>query len=469
VLPFSGRTTLVGLLALGLISLLGLVPDPFGEGRLVEPAPELDRITLRTELFRRRASGEQDVAVVDLDVQDEGGAPAGPAETDTDVLAPRDPRLALLRDRLAGLAATLDAGGVALERPCLRRDETGACARRALDRFLDRLVATALGEAAEPVRWMQYGDSLTNWAWFTGELRRRLQAQFGDAGFGLAYLANPSPAPTLERREGVRIAHGGFDTRFVLWEDDPAFGPAGVAFHAGPGAWFRARTVDGGAPWGRVGLYLADPDGGAGLRLEAEAGARPVSLEVPPGRSVFRWLSLDAPSATVRLADFSTDTTWQGVVLETGGPGVVVDNVGLVRGRLTFLERIQQWEGQLAGRPPDVLVFFYGAVSGHDHDPAWHRAPPPEAWVSELEAAHEAVLGRARAALPDRDCLVLGHLTRGIQVDGELVEAPSVAPTVAVQRAAARAHGCAFWDARALLGPDGPAASSCADRGDWRV
>ena len=425
-----------------LLTLLYWMPSPL-KGPWVETAPDLTRIALRTNLFERTLRA----AAAPIPVITREELTAAPVDTPTDDISV-DRELEALHARVSPLADALDTAGVSIERPCVAPDEAG-CGRYALDRLLDRMTDTLLGRTDTPVRWAQFGDSLTAWSLLVGELRELTQAQFGDAGHGFVYLDNPLDK-SHEQQSGIALEHGDFYVRSTLFHDDPAFGLSGIAFRPLDDSWTRiTRTSDSSSPFERLGLLFQSETGHATLRVATPAGANTYTIEGEPGVSSLAWIDVP-PSREVTVDSFEPSVTWHGLLAERQAPGFVVDNIGLVRGRIGYLRKIRDWERQLALRDPDVVAFFYGSVTGHDRDPAFLRNPSP-AWRDALRDDTESVYARLRDALPDRDCLVIGHLTRAERGRSGVREVEQTAVTVDIQRRAAQRTGCAFWDSHAVV------------------
>ncbi len=418
---------------------------------LINADPLDAKLELRTHLFERTLTAPGDAVVV---LQ----APTPSPEEQRAAQAAEQERAALvaLHEQFDRLLSQLDTGGVSIERPCLDGKED-ACTRRALDALLDKMVDTARGTATTPVRWSQFGDSLTAWALLVGEFRRLTQAQFGNAGHGFVFLGNPMRGG-FEQQSGIEMTHGSFSVRSALFHEDPAFGLSGTSFRALDRSWTRIVPTDlDSQSLGRIGMLFQSESEQATVRVTTETGARVHAIAATPGEPALHWIEVPN-SRDVKLDQFDTSTAWHGVLTDHDGPGFVVDNLGLVRGRIGHLRKIANWSAQLSLRDPDIVAFFYGAVTGRDQDPAFLR-DPDAAWRNALREDSQAVYRAARQALPDRDCIVLGHLTRGERTRNGIVEVAQTRITVDLQREAALAEGCAFWDSNALVSSTGgPAA-----------
>ena len=298
-------------------------------------------------------------------------------------------------------------------------------------------------EAGRPglVPVLQFGDSHTAADLWTGQLRRRFQARFGDAGPGLLLPARPwrgYPHP------GVREAfnHAWPASSLREREGDGLVGLAGAALSLADGesyrieAPFRSFAVDTlGPPEDAPGLDLPGP-----LQATDLAQVGPLVLRSytpPPEFDGAAGLAITLPE-TSRLL---------GVDLRSGRPGILYQELGLNGAELFDLER---WNPELrrallAQAAPGLLVLAYGTndLGRGDLDPADYRA----------RAAALFARLKAEAGCP---ILVVGPVDRGAKLRRQLPALRAGARIVVESlRLAARDARCAFWDARAAMGGAG--------------
>lgn len=418
--PLTSRTALVLGVAVLLACGLSWVPKPWGEGQLLDVRPDFSGLGRGGPLPEEQAREEETVQAVAL-------PPAG----DTDV--PQDARDEAVVGVIDALAQSLGPPVTPIERPC-RREEEGVCVERAMDAFYAQLYEVARGTADEPAVWTQLGDSMTAWVAGPTRFRALLQEQFGDAGIGAFLPGDPGHARALQ---AVARTESGWSVRTAPFREDPAFGLNGAVFRGG------RTTVVSPVPVDRAGVLAAGP-GEATLVADTE---HPLSLSTGLTTVDVR------PTRRVTFDGFDEHTPITALLLERSGPGVRVDNLGVVSMRADQLLKTEDatWIAQARALDPHVLVFYYGAMTEHE-DMAWHRRPPPDDWLAMYEARYARVLDRAARA--DVDCLVLSMLTRA-EPDpsgNHFVVFDSVGPTVAAQRRAALAQGCAFFDSFAAMG-----------------
>ncbi len=306
-----------------------------------------------------------------------------------------------------------------------------------------------------------FGDSHVACDLFTGALRRRLQARYGDAGHGFVLLGS---AWSLYRPLDVlRGATPAFPTRRLRPRDrEPVRFGLGGAFSTsvarGAVAWVAtAPTGSVGNAAARIELFYERAPGGGRLRVSLD-GREQAILETAAAspRAGYHVISAtDGPHRVEVEALGPGPVTVYGAVLEREGPGVVVDSLGVPALASTSL--LQSDEAllaeHLARRAPDLVVQAFGT-----NDVRWEGLDLPH-----YRRDVALVLARLRRAAPDASCLVLGPIDRVHRPsDGEWVT--SLDEVVGQQRAAATDAGCAFWDQRAAMGGEGSMARWMAPR-----
>lgn len=323
----------------------------------------------------------------------------------------------------------------------------------ALDGFYARLAAVEAHTPRTLLRVAVYGDSVVADDKVPARIRARLQARFGDGGPGFV-LASP-PSRWYHHRD-VALTARGFTVHTVVQDERPdaLLGYAGMAFDArdagasttltlGPRAvspatlrvsWWFLQQPGGGSFEARAG-------GGAPERVRTDATVATPAEHTRSAPSGVRELTLQTTpgSGPVRL---------YGAVLEREGPGVVVDNLGLVGSSAAALRRGDErlWRAHLARRGVDLAVFLLGA------NEAFRGTIDPE----RSQRTFEAMLAAVRAT-PSVHCLVMAPLDEAT-VDGDVVATrPTIPLLVEAQRRAALAQRCAFWNTFAWMGGRGSA------------
>jgi lysophospholipase L1-like esterase len=315
--------------------------------------------------------------------------------------------------------------------------------REPLAHFHEALSALAAGARSDHVRILFFGDSHAQGELWTGGLRRRLQARFGDGGPG--FFAAGSPR---HRNDALTSkSHGAFvvsprDPATTSRSGDGKLGLGGLVARSERGTSgleIAPRTPgDSSMRWDVCSLAGAKEDavrvGGTGLEPNVVHGA--------PGELVHTVVKTQPPH---RLTIDVGGAALCGVVGEREGrPGVVLDALGINGARFATMLAWDEatFRAELARRKPDLVVLEYGTNEASD------RPPRPADLARDLAD----VVARVRGGAPLASCLVLSLTERNDRVD----ETPILRDAEA--EAAARA-GCAFWDTYDEMGGRGSLAA----------
>jgi hypothetical protein len=323
---------------------------------------------------------------------------------------------------------------------------------RALDAFYTKLARVDAKGAGSIARIAWFGDSIVVSDLVSGELRRKLQRRFGDAGHGFVLLANAWPA--YLHWDVERYATAGFRVSTIVgpYAEDGWYGLGGVAFRADKNVLARIGTAKTGNFGRNVSRFVVDyaeePHGGSfTLRVDgreiatvdtnaSEPRARDYEVRVPDG------------SHELELTTLAGESRLFGVVLERDGPGVVLDALGVQGARIRFLDKQDDahWAEQLRWRAPELLVYEFGANESSD------------GFVYSMADFHRTmhdVLAQGKAALPNASCLVIGTMDRAAKQGDDIVSVRVVPSLVAEQRAVALELGCAYFDTYRAMGGKG--------------
>jgi lysophospholipase L1-like esterase len=299
-----------------------------------------------------------------------------------------------------------------------------------------------------------YGASHTAADLWTGELRRRLQDRFGDAGHGFVF---PIRWNLGYRHQDLQVESS---KGWLVWrhkKDDPQpvgdFGYAGLtATSADPNDFAVVRTtVDN--EHGRLAARLevwtrTAPDGGT-LLVEVDGRLEKVPTRSTKTEAVFHvWKVRDGPHV-VRIAPAGDGpVTIYGMVFERLLSGVILDQLGIPGMRADILTHWleQTWSDQIVRRHPDLVVLAYGTNDVGDDD------EPIEVYADTWRK----VLTRVRKAVPEASCLLVGPTDRlAKDALGHKHTLPRTEAVIATQQKIAAEFGCGHWDAQAAMGgPD---------------
>ena len=415
--------------------------DLVAELNLLPPVRSLLPWAEEEQPATREVSAEQIVAATDeldraLEKRLRGQGPATTTSTKTTTTTPStSTSTGEDRDREVAKGVTIDGTIHPLENA------------RALGQFYAALRRTALKEPGALTRITHYGDSIIIEDLWTSTVRRRLQERFGDGGAGFLFLARP----------WEWYGHLGVVMKFTdAWHyyrvtigqiHDAFYGYGGVSFlAAGPGSRATYATTTEGTTGRAVSrfevYYLAQPGGGSvEVAVDGEV-ADTFSTAAAAVGSAYRLVEMpDGPHTIVAQSVGGGPVRLFGVTMERTGPGVVYDGIGLLGASARALLEPDEthWKEQFAHRRPDLVVLTFG-TNESDHD-------------LSLTAYREQlgrVVARIRAVAPFASCLLVGPPDRG---DPSTRETRSIIPKiVGVQRDAALAGGCAFWDTYAAMG-----------------
>lgn len=387
--------------------------EPLPLARLVEPPPAPPPPRILVEPMRRSAGRSPEKIAEHL--------PVVPPRVRADMLPQRQP----------GIATPLEIPD------------------HALDTFFQRLALTEADTPHGISRVLHWGDSTIAADGITSVVRRRMRERFGDGGPGFLAAAI-DPVWTL--RPGLLQESDGWEMHTIVWDGEPVrrCGLAGTAAIASDEASSRlaGRLVDD----QRLLLhrfelfYRAQPRGGTIELLLDEELVETVATTSDTPADQFLTVERSARELTIRAVGDGPVTVY-GAVLETTGPGITWETFGLAGVSVWNLlqQERQHFKRQIARRTPDLLVLQTGG----------NELPHPG--LTTGEGARYArglarLLKRLRSAAPEASCLLIGPLDQAVRERTALESHPLIERVIRIQRAEATAAGCAFWDARAVMG-----------------
>ncbi|MCB9611115.1 MAG: hypothetical protein H6722_01535 [Sandaracinus sp.] len=322
---------------------------------------------------------------------------------------------------------------------------------RGLAPFYRQLLKTALEEDGAITRIAHYGDSSIATDHITYTLRRELQARFGDAGHGFVLVAK-GYLPYRHRDVDHRASES-WQLREITRNHDSTgwYGFGGIQFRGRPGATAHFGTSDQGPVGGVVSRFLVyyqkHPRGGAfDHRVDGGEWTRTEARAEPPEDAV---LELDVPTGehTLDLRFAGGQPRLYGVALESDGPGVVYDSLGLVGARASRLLNFdaEHVARQLRMRGTNLVVLGFGGNEAEDNIQG-----------ARYRTDYTQVLQRMHGGREDLGCLVFAPLDQGERdARGRVVTMENLPVIVEAQRAAAAEAGCAFFDTLEAMGGEG--------------
>jgi len=332
--------------------------------------------------------------------------------------------------------------------------------------FFEALAEGDAGLREGPVRAVYFSNSEIGFDRVTSQMRRMLQARFGDGGKGFIAAA---PGWRYQRHRDIIWERGGtWKTEDVLDGrlPDGRYGLGGVrAVNDGP-AWIRFATLTeeeslkggyypfpAGTRFERFQLFYQAFPGGGDVRVEIDGGSfvdtvRTTGFEIRD--RVFTAELEDAPH-TVRVFAEGVPSHLYGAVFERR-EGFVLDAVMVVGAWADTQHNYDEehLKRQISLRRPDLVVFQWGAKE------LMRNTDMGERQVRAFRRAYAKSIRRTMAGT-DRgtSCLVVSPKDMGMRDRNLIVSRPAVRKLVGAAEAAARDTGCAFIDLFTAMGGEG--------------
>ncbi len=316
---------------------------------------------------------------------------------------------------------------------------------RALAAFYRRFSELLRGKSADHLRIAVYGDSNLTEDLLTGEMRRVLQARYGDGGHG--YVAFGKPWAWYHHMDVEHDLEPRGWKSFAVSTDavrDQAYGLAGIAAESvsgGARAW--VRTAPSSAPVGtrvsRIHVFYLERPGGAGFKVRVDGeDLATIATERDRLATGFRQFSVpDGPHGIGFVADRGVRLF--GVALERETPGVVIDSFGVGGANEVLLARMNPTivREALGHRRYDLVIYLTGTTEDDDsrHDAA----------LTERIRLHQRTL-------PEASCLVLSPFDFAYGTEKKPRVSKRMARLARRKERVAAETGCGFWDFHAAMG-----------------
>lgn len=299
-------------------------------------------------------------------------------------------------------------------------------------------------------RLLFYGDSHIARDHYTGQLRRRLQKRFGDAGAGFAPLADPFDH--YRHQDLVIAPRGHWKQIRVLKRRRDAYGIFGIALDATGEAYgyIEPKRQKGfGGRANRFDLFYLEQPGGGTLDVDIDGGTveriATAAAKATKSPAFRRFKVRDGPHTMNVRAVGDGPVRVFGASVERMRPGVIVDTLGIpgarVRDQLPWNEAVQR--AHLQRLLPHLYVLAYGS----------NEAIGESLGMAQYERELRTVMSRFEKALPRSSCLLIGPSDLPMrQPDGSFGDRPRVKQIIAIQRKVSADHGCGFFDLVAFQG-----------------
>ena len=309
-------------------------------------------------------------------------------------------------------------------------------------------------DAGKRIRLTFFGASHTAGDFWTGQIRRVLQARYGDIGHGFVM---PVAMAKGSRGHDINLCSNGVWKRdYVGKEDghgDDAYGLGMSVSSSNPADFAWAETTHQN-PLGRnfssARIFTLGTFGGGGLLAQID---RSDPFLLPTNRESAELIetNIHVPlnGHRITLSPIGDgEVRIFGMSLESEGPGTLVDSIG-IRGRQakTWL----QWNetilrDMLSILNPDIIVLAYGTNEANDTDYD----------MEHYERDLRSVLDKMQRVHPTSSCILVGPSDRGSKINGNKYTVWERTRLVAeVQRTVAPDFGCVFWDWQQATGGAG--------------
>jgi lysophospholipase L1-like esterase len=344
-------------------------------------------------------------------------------------------------------APKLDVGSLAKTKPSVAvEDATG----RALDAFYTQLARTKGKVPGAVTRVLHYGDSVITSDYVSGTMRRKMQAEFGDAGHGFILVANP-----WEWYFHNDVAHGaseGWTSSRITGPltKDAAYGVGGVTFSGKPGAsaWFgTSERSSHGKRVSRFDVYYMQTPGGGEVEVKVAGRTETFSTKGEERASKLQSFAVDDGEAKLTLRVVSGSPRLFGVALERDEGGVVYDALGANGARSELLGAMDgaHFTEQMKLRKPSLIVLQYG--TNESEAPGIAR---------DYDKQLRALIEKLKTAAPDASILIASPLDRAETTEsGGLRTKPVIKQLVNAQKNVAKDTGVAFFNTWEAMGGEG--------------
>lgn len=327
---------------------------------------------------------------------------------------------------------------------------------RALDAFYARLARTKRAEPGAITRVLHYGDSVLTSDYISGTMRRKMQAEFGDAGHGFILIAKPWD--WYFHNDVVQGSSDGWSSSRVTgpFNGDLMYGVGGVSFVGSPGArsWYGTST---GQTYGknvsRFDVYYMEAPSGGEIELKAADKRELFSTKGDAKVSRVRSFTVPDGEARMTLTVLSGKPRLFGVALERDVPGVVYDSLGANGGRGELLGAMDagHWREQMDLRDPALVILHYGT----------NESEMGMASREAYERTLRALIDKVQGAAPNASVLVVAPLDRAEKnaKTGAMHTKPVIKRLVACQKKVAAEAGVGFWNTFEAMGGEGAMAT----------
>lgn len=304
------------------------------------------------------------------------------------------------------------------------------------------------GKLRQPLRLMQIGDSHTAGDYFTGQLRERLQARYGNAGPGWI----PPGNITNQRSAAYRLTSKGswqlFDSKIPTQNGIFPLGGLFNVSQTNAKAEFTAKKPIPGGRW----LMHVWLQGKQPWRLRLSDGSQ---IHLAPKRDKFTpWSLLSVETQADAIASFSLEgpahAAIGGLYLDRDAIGVSLDAMGIngAKGNVIGRWDSQTLRKQMHWRNPKLIILAYGTNEAFDikFDPI------------EFAQILKANIRSLRYLSPGAAIMIVGAPSSGKNSAPNLIGqcpnglAKGLPQVLSIQKRIAEEEKTLYWDWAGLMG-----------------
>jgi lysophospholipase L1-like esterase len=298
------------------------------------------------------------------------------------------------------------------------------------------------------VRVLHYGDSHTAAGFMTHAIRKVMQTCLGNGGPGFVLLGQPWP--TYRVPKVAMKSSGHWRTRRIRFgqnpeESDGRYGLCGVSVEGANKETAASFTINESSPVSRVEIFfLKQPNGGSFKIIVEDKLRQTVGTAAKDISAAFAELELESGERKVEITlNGDGNVRLFGAVLESEGPGIVWDTLG-INGAFFFTPL--RWDEnllkeQVARRNPSLIVTMYGTNESNSRSLA----------SMKYERKVKKILKKLRAGAPEAACLMLGPMDRDVPRETPYVGF-NLNRIIEIQKRVAKEEGCSFFDTRKFMG-----------------
>lgn len=324
-------------------------------------------------------------------------------------------------------------------------------AGHSMDAFYARLARTKRKEVGAVTRIEHYGDSVITSDYISGTMRRKMQAEYGDAGHG--FILTAKAWDWYFHNDVVQGAGEGWTSSRITgpFNGDKAYGIGGVSFVGAPGtvAWYgTSKGETFGKKVSRFDVYYMETPNGGEIELKGDGKTETFSTKGDSKASKVQSFPVTDGENKMTLRVVSGSPRLFGVALERDVPGVVYDALGANGGRGSLLGAMDaaHWKEQFDLRDPGLVILHFGT----------NESETGMADRDEYEKTLRALIDKVKNAAPKASVLVVAPLDRAEKgKDGELHTKAVIKKLVDAQQKVAGEAGVAFWNTYEAMGGEG--------------